>query len=362
MLTNVNIINYRNLKEVNEVLDQKLNLIIAPNGTGKTNFIEAIYYTVFGESFRPVSTLSELIGSVEDMAKLSLNWFDEKLELVVTQNQRRFILNGKRTFQSRIPSRFPAILFAPQSVDLVAREPSVRRQDLDHYLSILNARYKEILNSYKTVLSNRNAMIKMIKDQKASKSDLEFWTDKLVENADEIYKIRVKFFDDIKEKIISTVESLNGQLKDDVFNTLDVSYTSHIEGISIDSFKEALRSKFMDNYEKEIVVGRTLYGVHRDDFQILLGDRNLRFFGSRGQQRIGVLLFKLSQAFLIEDRFGKQPILLLDDLMSELDNSNREKLAYILDSINFQVVLTTADGNEVPEKIKNQSKLISILQ
>lgn len=360
MLKTISIQNYRNLKNLNLDVSPKINLLVATNGSGKTNLLEVIYYSIFGESFRPISGNFELLGNQDELLKIVLEFDFDKLQLVVEKNNRRFILNNKKIFLSKIAPRFPIIVFAPQSVDLVSREPSLRRQDLDHFLSILDPKYKSLLSKYKTLLRNRNSLIKMIRENKATRTDLEFWTNNLVEVAEEIFKTRVKFFQEIKIQMKKTVDLLGEYFENDEFNSLDVNYISSLEGVVEENFKFILKNKFDDNLEKEIVVGKTLYGIHKDDFQVLLHNKNLRFLGSRGQQRIGILLFKLAEAFYLETKLSIMPLILLDDLMSELDSNNRSKVSSILLKIDAQIFMTTADENEIPGILRSEATLLSI--
>lgn len=358
MIERVTLTNYRNFKDKTISLIPDFNLIIAPNGTGKTNFLESIYYSVFGDSFRPVGETKEMMGDFEKAMSTIIAIDSEVIKVIFESNKRKFILNNKKIFQSKLPTKFPLILFAPQSVDLVSREPSLRRNDLDHFLSIINPRYKAMISSYKSILKNRNAMIKIIRDGKAKKEALSFWTEKLIDASDEIYKIRTKFFEEINERMYMTIGFLGDELEDDSFKTLEANYLSFLGDFDKNSFRDILSLKFSQNIEKEVIVGKTLYGVHKDDFQITLRGMNLRFLGSRGQQRIGIFLFKLSEAFYIKDKNNIMPILLLDDLMSELDNINRDKLVRILEKVDTQKIITTADENEIPERLLKISNII----
>jgi DNA replication and repair protein RecF len=357
MLSNIEVVNYRNIERISAELSPQSNYIIAPNGSGKTNLIESIYYSIFGESFRPIEKLDELMGNSEDFTKVSLDWDFEKLEMIISKKEgRKFLVNQKRITLSKIPQKFPVILFAPQSVDLVAREPGVRRQDLDNFLGTINIRYRDLITDYKKVLKNRNALIKMIRDRKSERSELRFWTDKLVTLSDEIFTQRIDFFNNIDNYIKSTVSKLDSYLDNKIYITLEAKYISSLELNNGYSFKDILSKKFSENEDKEIIVGKTLYGIHKDDFQLNLAEKNLRFLGSRGQQRVGVLLFKLSQYHFYQSIFNKSPVLLIDDLMSELDNQNREKLANILINSELQFLLSSADENEVPSDLKTMGR------
>ena len=184
MLKSITLKNYRNLKTLKTDFSEQGNLIIAPNGSGKTNFLEAIHYSLFGNSFKPLNTSIELIGPEETFAKASTKWDLDNLEVTISNINntltRRFLLNKKKFPISKISSKFPLILFAPTTVDLVAGEPQLRRDDMDHYLSVSIPGYKESLSKYKIILRNRNAVLKGIREGKLKRNLLDYWNDEIV--------------------------------------------------------------------------------------------------------------------------------------------------------------------------------------
>lgn len=358
MLNYLSIKNYRNIATLATEVSEGGNLLIAPNGSGKTNVLESIYYSVLGESFKPVASNLEAIGPDQSYAKVTSKWGFDTLELTVSNEEkltRNFQLNKKKTLLSKVSSKFPLILFAPHTVDLVIGEPQVRRSDLNAFLSILNPEYKKLISQYTIVLKNRNAVIKQIRDGKVPEDLLDFWTEKIVNLATDIYEYRRSFFDSIKTLFIDAQLVLFGVES----YTLGIEYVPNIQPLEFD-FKESLRSKYQNNRSKEIIVGKTLYGIHKDDYMLMLNGYNLKFKGSRGQQRIGISVLKFAELLLYFEKYGIYPLLLLDDIMSELDDNNRKKIGnYILEK-KLQFVLTSAEYKEIPEILHGSCKVITL--
>lgn len=356
MLNNIVIKNYRNIESLSTSLSKGGNLIIAPNGSGKTNAIESIYYSVLGESFKPMETNAEVIGPCLEFAKISTKWGNDSLDLTISNTEkinRNYQLNTKKTLISKISPKFPIILFAPHTVDLVVGEPQIRRNDLNAFLSILNTDYKKLVSKYNIILKNRNAVIKQIRDGKVPEQMLDFWTTKIIDSAVEVYNYRIDFFEKIEAFFVDAQMVLFG-----VENfTLDIKYLPNVTPENM-SFKETLESKYINNRSKEIIVGKTLYGVHKDDFVILLNGNNLKFKGSRGQQRIGISVLKFAELLLYYEKYQIFPLLLLDDIMSELDDSNRAKIAGYLLEKKLQFILTSAEQKEVPDILQENCSLI----
>jgi len=376
MFVSLTLKNYRNLSDLT-LTGLTSNVVISgANGQGKSNILEAIYLATTGRSFRPMNALTEVIGDNGDFAKVELiTDGGEALEMITALSKsrisRKYILNTKQRSVGIISSRFPVLLFAPHSVDLVSNEPQVRRDDLDTFLSALNSDYRASFNRYQKVLKNRNALLKAIREKKAGRTELLYWTDELLKLAEKIYIARLKFFVDIRPFLKNAATQLYGG---DFVDNFAIHYIPASVGGDVENrgnteekgdqenrnslhgeYGDILREKFSSNIEKEIIVGKTLYGPHKDDYELLLASRNLRYQGSRGQQRLGALLLKLAEWEFMHTMTGKQALFLIDDLMSELDPIHREETAEFLISAPFQFLLTTADKREIPKILINKS-------
>jgi len=363
MLEKITLINYRNISSFEDFLSETSNVIIAPNSSGKTNFLEAIYYSTIGSSFKAIQYVSELIGPEKDFCRIESIWNSEELEVVVSNIKekfyRKFSIDKKKVPISKVVGRYPVLIFAPNSVDLVSGEPSVRRSDLDSYLSLIDTQYKQQIERYFNLLKNRNALIKNIRERRSSQSELLYWTTELVKSASIVYSKRRDFFDSIAPTVKSTVEEMEIFLRDNYYLELSLHYLPNLE-CSKEDFPALLTAKFNENSEKEIAAGKTLYGPHKDDYKLMHGDKNLRYFGSRGQQRLATFLIKISQMTYYFDLFKSYPLFLIDDLMSELDNVNREKVASYLSKQKFQFIISSAERMEVPDSLFNSAKNLSL--
>lgn len=359
MLENIQLTNYRNISSFDDSLAETSNVIIAPNSSGKTNFLESIYYSTLGNSFKPIQFVNELIGSERDFAKVLTSWSSNNLEVVVSKINdkfyKKFSIDGKKVTVSKVIGKYPVLIFAPNSVDLVSGEPSLRRTDLDDYLGLLDKQYQDNIDRYFNILKNRNALIKVIRERRSNPAELKYWTTELVKCATVIYEKRVDFFNTIASTVKKTVEEMEIFLKDSYYLELSLHYLPNLDVIP-EEFSAALLQKFDENSEKEIAAGKTLYGIHKDDYKFLHGEQNLRYFGSRGQQRLATFLIKISQMTYYFNKYQVYPLFLIDDLMSELDNTNRKKVAQYLSNQAFQFVLTSAEIMEIPEVLLSTSK------
>lgn len=364
MLHNITLHNYRNIQKASIELADGVNLLVAKNGFGKTNFVESVYYSIFRGSFRPLNSYTELVGIKSEYTMIELDWDGNILKTNIAKipkQTRSTLLNTKKPTKKTVFEKFSVILFAPHSVDLVNGEPKIRRDDFDSFISLLEPSYSSYLKEYSTVLKNRNAVIKAIKDGFAKKSELAFWTDRIVDLSSKTSEIRENYINLLTE----IIPSVSNTLYHDV-SELTPIYLPNVTKIGSQSFLEAYSNKFIENEEKELLVGKTLYGSHKDDYDFKFKTEyseeplTLKYHGSRGQQRIGSFLFKMGQAKILREKRDMETLLLLDDIMSELDSTHRNNIAKFLLNEKYQIILTGADINEIPEALTSVAKKIEI--
>jgi len=357
MLAQLQLTNYRNISG-----DFKLegaNLIIAPNGSGKSNLLEAIYMLSLGKSFRPVGGLDEYIGPDQEFAKVEAKVDNTELMLVVSNGkrlQRRYYLNSKIVSQTKLIGKLPTVLFAPHTVGLVSNDPASRRTDLDDFLSQLDSEYADQLKRYSKVLKNRNALLRHIRDQNGQTKELQYWTHELSRLGSALHSLRMQFFEEILKFMQATASSL--------YSAESVDFKPDYQpNIAADpsEYCDTLLQKYTDNLEKEIIVGQTLYGPHKDDYSISLDGKDLRFLGSRGEQRLAVLIWKLAQHDYLFAKTNQNALLLIDDLLSELDEAHRITVAQALLADNrYQFILTSADKGDVPDLLLKKANRLRI--
>jgi DNA replication and repair protein RecF len=356
VLQSISLTNYRNLN-LDLSIDQR-NLIVAPNGTGKSNFLESIYVSSLGKSFRPVDSYADLLGPNGNFAKVSSVYAQHQLELVISNTdklQRKFILDDKHRPLSKIIGQFPVLIFAPHAVDLALGEPHTRRDDLDDFISLAQPEYHAKLHSYHQILKNRNALLKNIREGFSQSSELEFWNNELVSLATFIVQQRNKFFSEIGSFIVDVAAQIYREDKADFMITYQPNTAE-----DIDNYREILNQKLIQNSFKEIAVGKTLYGPHKDDYTLSLGKQNLRYLGSRGQQRLAVFIWKLAQHQYLKSLTEESALILIDDLMSELDQHHRENIAEYLLKSDFQFILTGAEIHDIPDELIGGINRISL--
>ena len=331
MIKTLNLTNFRNFDKREIEFGEGINVINAPNASGKTNILEAIFILSLGKSFK-TRKIDECIKYGEQIGRLSTSG----LEVVITKDvagwpKKRLLVNGVPRRLVDFAGNIKTVLFAPQDLELITDGPALRRNFLDNVLCITDREYRRSLLSYEKGVRQRNRLLMQIRDNGAAESGLLFWNQLLIKNGDYISSKRMELIDYINSQ-----------------NKCNLEYDpSSISESRLEQYKTA-----------EVASATTLVGPHRDDFSFLKDGRNIASFGSRGQQRMEVLYLKLAELSYIEEKTNVKPILLLDDIFSELDYKHREIVMEAV--VNHQVIITSADKHNLPE-ITNQKLQITNL-
>lgn len=351
-------VNIRHFRNVNIAFSPIAggNFIIGLNGKGKSNFIDSLSIISTGRSFKKTHNSENIAWSdSEGFAKialiLELDNNTEELSTVFLNHPDRsvhnFLLNGKRIARKKFINKLRTIFFAPHTLDLVIGSPSLRRDELDQFICMVDSNQEALFSEYSKVTKNRNKVLQRISNGVGDKEELYYWTERLLELATEIVEVRSQLVEDISPIIGNLSERLfEGQLHD-----LSIEYSSKIKFDAIANYREALSQKIKENINKEIVLGRSLYGPHRDDLGFLLSGASIQSIGSRGQQRIASIIFKLAQWQFLYDMFEEKPILLLDDILSELDYENRKRLYDTIVGLDTQYFITLVSEKVFPVDI-----------
>lgn len=355
-ISNLKLSNFRNYKSLNINLDKNINIIIGNNGQGKTNLLESIYVlglTKSHRSFIDNNLIKNDTKICKIKAKLYKNEYNSNLEIDL-ENKKKTLIIDKEIINknSDYISNMNIIIFYPEDLELIKGSPASRRRFLNLELSQLNKNYLIILNDYNKLLKMRNDYLK---NSYIDDNYLSILTSYLIDKAISIYKTRKKFIDKLNNEIENIYYDIAGIKK---FN---IKYKTSIEldNLNYDNLKEKLNNKFNDVYNQEIKFKSTLVGPHRDDIEFYLDDLNLKLYGSQGQQRIGVISLKLGEIPIFKKYKEQTPILLLDDVFSELDKTKRNNLLkYLREDI--QVIITTTDLNSISRKIIKEAKIIKI--
>lgn len=355
MLKHLELSNFRNYDKFS--LDfAKTTILVGPNGIGKTNILEAIYMITLGRSWRARRD-SEVIRWGQDIARIVANFTgeneNESLEFIIQRTPSKEYPHQKIIKINEVPKKLTdllgwkmMVLFSPEEIDLVQGSPALRRRFLDILLCQLEKKYTVALFDLANIIRGRNKLLYFIKIGRARLDELEFWDEKLVTLGSFLIKKRLKLIEDINSLLKDTYREISG------FNeALAVKYKASVEA---EKFSEAV----VAFREREIENTATLLGPHRDDFIFLLNGRDLSTFGSRGEFRSAVLALKITELSIIEKLKDQVPLLLLDDIFSELDKYRREHLAGIVGK--QQTIITTTDLDHIEKNLREKSKVISL--
>lgn len=342
-LKSLRLTNFRNYAHLNLNFDNRPTFLLGDNAVGKSNLLESIYLLSTTKSIR-VDKEDELILKEENFTRaegLIENEGSETNLSVVILNQeggksvKKVMVNGVRRRVVDYLGNLPAVIFYPQDINMVTGSPSLRRWHLDLALAQIDAEYKRNLSLYEQYLIARNRVLKRMREGLSRKDELEYWTQELLKSGETISKKRALFFEFI--------------------NNIDLSL-----GDFNFAYKASLLTKErLEHYsDSEIASASTLIGPHRDDFSFLMGERNLAPFGSRGEQRTATLAFKLATLEFMATIFGARPILLLDDIFSELDGSHRAKILEIIPK--QQTIVATVELENIPESFLESARILRV--
>lgn len=352
-IDSLSLMNFRNYETLN-ISFGNLNIIYGLNGSGKTNIVEAIYMLALTKSFR-INNDKIMIKKGKIKAKIKGNVLkknDENEFGVEISNDGKIVtINGEKQDKvSDYVSRINVILFNPSDTRLIDDAPSERRKMLNIEISQIYKEYLVVLTNYQRILKQRNFYIRgMYINGSYTSEYLDILTKKLVEYGKVICKYRQDFIDNINKYIKGNYEKIFGS------GTLKIRYVSTFKNKSEDD----LIKRFKDNYQKELSVGKTLEGIHHDDIMFILDNNNLKEWGSEGQRKNAIISFKLAEINVINEIKGYYPILILDDLFSELDKEKITNLLGMLDR-NVQTFITTTDLKNISKKVIKDAKKIKV--
>lgn len=350
-IESISLTNYRNYKSLNAEFSPSLNVFIGENAQGKTNFLEAIYFLSLTRSHR-TRTDKELIYFEENDAKLTgvVNCVNGKnsLDITLTNQGRTTKVNHlKQARLSDYIGTMTVILFAPEDLQLVKGAPALRRKFIDIDLGQIKPLYLSDLSIYNHILKQRNSYLKA--SQQIDETFLDILDEQLVQYGSRVMQHRFEFINDLEKEASKHHFRISNQLETLRLNYLSsVSFTNKVD-IFVNFLEQLKKSRSRDIFKKNTGVG-----PHRDDLEFFINDINASF-GSQGQQRSLILSLKLAEIALFKNVTGDNPILLLDDVMSELDNNRQSMLLHNIIAENVQCFITTTSlGHlqELPEDLK----------
>lgn len=353
-ITKIELLNFRNYNK--KIFDNfsNLNIIIGKNGIGKTSIIEAIYLGSLAKSFKTNNEYS-IINNNSDFFKIKIYYFDygpkKNLEILLDKNGKKTKINSK--IQKRLSdfiSQYRIILLSPDELKLVKSSPNTRRNYLNIQISQLHREYIYYLNNYNNLIKNKNDYLKkLMLNSNLDSRYLDIIDEKIVEEGIKIYNYRKKYIELINKYINIFFNKFSEK------STLVIKYISDFEINDINKLTKELKKI----RNKEINVGMTSFGVHRDDYEFIHNGNNSKEFSSQGIQKLIILSMKLSEVEIFKNEYNISPILLLDDLFSELDEKNRNKIFKSLNK-NNQIFITTTDLKNINKKLIEKAKIFNL--
>ncbi|SEM83457.1 DNA replication/repair protein RecF [Lihuaxuella thermophila] len=355
---------YRNIAQLELACPEELHLFVGPNAQGKTNILESFYVLALGKSHRTRSH-KELIRFGEHRATLKAKVKKDeqllRLEVQLSEKGKKVSRNGvEQPKLSRYIGSLPAVLFAPEDLAIVKGSPQIRRRFLDMEIGQVSPAYVHNLTQLGKLLSQRNSLLKQLAQKRVYQSELlEVLDDQLIQLSVHIWKKRYRFLDSLSEwakKIHWAITQDKEELAVEYLPSVAISPRMEDGDLA-----ESLRGELKRLREKELMRGTTLIGPHRDDLRLLANGLDLHTFGSQGQQRTAALSLKLAEIELIYQETGHYPILLLDDVLSELDDSRK---THLLEAIRgrVQTFVTTTGLDGIDAETLTRARIYQVRQ
>ena len=339
-INKIKINNFRNYNQEEIKLQENINIFYGENAQGKTNMIEAIFLSSMGKSFRAKKD-KDMINLNSEKAEVEIEYQksdrDGKIKIELGKRKTIFLNGIKLKKLSELLGNIHIVIFTPDDIHILKGGPQNRRRFLDIMISQLKPNYMYAINLYAKILEQRNNYLRQIREEKKDESLLEIWDEKLAQYAIKIYQYRNEYINKIREKI----KKIHREITNDK-EEIEIEYQSECKT------KEEYLKLLKERRKLDIIKGYTTQGIHRDDFLIFINEKPLAIFGSQGQHRTAILSLKLTELNIVKEEIGEEPILLLDDFMSELDQT---RINHFLSKIeNTQVIITCTQKIEVENK------------
>ncbi len=326
-IKNLKLQNFRNYENAEIEFNKNINILYGDNAQGKTNILEAIFFSSFGKSFRTLKE-KEIIKKDKEFSKIEVDYVKKDREgnikfLISKDNKKSIFINDIKIKKlSELLGNVNIVLFEPSDINIFKEGPKYRRKFLDMMIGQLRSNYVYNLNQYLKVLEQRN---NYLKQNNYNEEVLDIWDESLVKYGKVIFNYRNEFIDKIKEKIVDIHKKIANE-------EITMKYISDCEDENL------FLKKLKENREEDRKRGYTTVGIQRDDFKLFVNHEMVSVYGSQGQNRTCVLSLKLAELQVIYDDIGEYPILLLDDFMSELDQKRINNFLKNIEDI--QVIIT----------------------
>ena len=347
----IRITDFRNIESACIEFDHGVNILCGENAQGKTNLLEAISFAALGKSFR-TSHDEEMIRFGAERAEISLDFTDsvrkQNITVRMMAGRRKNIeLNGVKAGRvSDIVGSFRTVLFCPEHLSLIKEGPGERRNYLDIAISQLYPVYMKSLQKYNQILKQRNQLIRSAEeDRRTFDQTVEFWSLQLAKEAALIARYRYRYLQKAAVQMELCFREMTGEKEKPVAVYVGSSKQEQCEYEDIERTEAVYRNLLMSHHDREIGAGSTLWGIHKDDIEIMINGNSARAFASQGQQRSLALAMKLAEGEVCASVCGEKPVFLFDDVFSELDASRRAYLSARMKE--RQVIITTCEPSGI---------------
>ncbi len=328
IIKSINLTNFRNHSTYHLECNKDTTMILGENGSGKTSVLEAIYILTRGKSFR--ATDPDIIKRGKEFYRIELEYDNgEKTSAIYDKKNKTFLVSDKKTRRLPKKHRFPTILFLPSDLNLISGSPSRHREYFDRIFSNFDEEYGTTLSRYEKALKQRN---ELLKDENISDSALFSWNLLLSKYSTKLYQYRKTLTEEINKDFNDIYHSIAENN-----DTVELFYKSEVDAISESKYLKTLE----ENFKKDLYLGHTSFGIHKDDFIFLFNGCEADGSASRGETRSIVLALKFIEAKIIYEKINQKPIVLLDDVFSELDETRRRCL--IKNFKDHQVIITSVE-------------------
>lgn len=335
--------NYRNLKNVELHACEGINVIYGDNAQGKTNLIEGIWLFSGNKSFRGAKD-NELINKESNFSRLHINFFaenrDQQAKINISPKRQALLNNIELKSPSELSGKLRMIVFSPAHLTLIKGGPAERRKFIDSAISQIRPQYIKLMREYVRAVTQRNSVLKDVRFSSQLIDMLEVFEGEIARTGAKIIMYRKKYIEELIKYAPDIYGGLSGGKE-----MMSADYICECYGDTVQGLTDELADLLFQRRKDDINFGFTSIGPHRDDIDIKINGLSARSYGSQGQQRSAVLTLKMAEAAVLKTFSNEQPVALLDDVMSELDEFRQN---YILNHINeWQVFLTCCDKNSV---------------
>ena len=338
--------NFRNYRSLELNFDADRNIIVGENAQGKTNLIEAIYLTAFARSFRAVNS-SELVMFGADSARVSTDIksedIDKNINIIIRSDGKKMIKKDGKIIRrtTELLNNVVVVLFSPDDLRIIKDSPDRRRSFINREISQMRPAYYDVLRRYSDVLRQKNALLKScmhIDSRQYNDEMLDIFDSQLVESGYEIIKYRREFTEMLSAEAADIMSNISGGRE-----KLLIEYMTGCDFITSPEGREILYSQFRHNRDRDLRNGYATLGPHRDDLEFYINGRDAKKYGSQGQQRTIALSLKLAEIRIARKLIDESPVLLLDDVLSELDLDRQRFLVNEIEDV--QLFITSAEPN-----------------